>query len=128
MKIDIISPILLSHAIEYLHHRPIGTKYHIEKFSYLVDGKTFARIIRHNADMKAVVHKKEISFFNAVLQFAVNEKTMKLPRGFGKYFFIEDNTKKGYRVIISKGHKKINKNGQHINIKKMEAEKNANRI
>jgi len=123
MKIDIIAPILISHAIEYLHFRPIGTKYHIEKHLYQIDGKTFARIVRHNNNMKAVVNLEETAFFNALLQYAVQERTLKLPRGYGKYYFYENSSNNTYKIYISKEYRKLNNKELHI----YNEEQNANR-
>lgn len=74
MKLEYITPIILNHCIEFLNKRPIGTTYHPQKNTYILDGKTTTKIIRHKGNLRSPTQKNEIKFFTRLLKYAANNE------------------------------------------------------
>jgi len=71
MEIDIVSPIVLDYAIQYLNHRPIGTKYHPRGNHFIIDCKMLSRILKHDGNLKAKTTKSENMFSAQILKYLI---------------------------------------------------------
>lgn len=68
MKVNYISPLVINTCIDFLKKRPIGTTYHPEKNTFVLDGKTTAKIIRHNGNLRARITPNEGRFFTQLIK------------------------------------------------------------
>jgi hypothetical protein len=72
MNKDFIVPIVINFCVDFLKERDVHTTYHPEKGVYILDGKTVARIMRHNGVLRSHVAPEETNFFTEILKYAVN--------------------------------------------------------
>lgn len=67
MKMKDLAPLLLTYCIDYLRKRPVGTRFHPKTNEFYLDGKTMAKIIRHDGNLRAQTNKSETRFFTDII-------------------------------------------------------------
>jgi len=67
MKIENLAPLVLSHCIEFLRSRPIGTKYRPKESEFYLDSKMMTRIVRYHGDFRAETTQAETLFFSRII-------------------------------------------------------------
>lgn len=73
MHVNEVAALVLDYVISYLKTRPIGTKYHPKSNTFIIDGKTMARVMRHDGNLKATVPVNETNFFTRLMKFLEQE-------------------------------------------------------
>ena len=63
-----LAPLLLTHCIDFLRSRPVGTRYRPKTNEFFLDGKTMAKIIRHDGNLRAQTNQSETRFFTEIIQ------------------------------------------------------------
>jgi len=113
MKLDYIAPIVISNCIEYLNTRPIGTTYHPEKHKIILNGKTAARIMRHDCVLNSKVTSEEKRFFTRLLKHTLNEINIIESVIDNKKYSISEYSKFGeFSIEINRVKKIKNKRGR----------------
>jgi hypothetical protein len=72
MNKEFLVPIVINSCIDFLKKRPINTTYHPNKGEYILDGRTVAKIMRHDGNLRAKIDPKETVFFTNILKYGLD--------------------------------------------------------
>lgn len=74
-----LAPLVLSHCVEFLKQRPVGTRFHPKKNQYYLDSKMITRIIRYDGDFRATVDSSETKFFGNMIRVMILMELLESP-------------------------------------------------
>lgn len=72
------TPVLLEWIVSRLKHRPVGTKYHPDKNTFIIDTKIFSRL--RGMDLKAEVEKHRTHCFQQHMRWMEKEEVIEIPK------------------------------------------------